>query len=89
MSKAPNLNVSNPNVLIGLSLCLVLLGAMIMDPLAGSVCLTLAGILTTAALIKGRKWSRYAALALLAFIIVLAAQKFPEAYRHWNIIQRK
>ena len=89
MSKAPNLNVSNPNVLIGLSLCLALIGGMVMDPLAGAVCFILAGILDLAAAIKGRKWSRYAALALLAFIIVLAAQKFPEAYRHWSVVQRK
>lgn len=89
MKSARNLNVSNPKVLVGLAVFLVLIGGMITDPLAGLACLVLAGIIAGAASIRGERWTRWFALCLIVIIAALAVQTFPEARRHGDLLRRK
>jgi hypothetical protein len=79
-----NLKVSDPKALMGLSVFLILIGGMVIDPLAGLICFILAGILMSIACIKGAGWLRYIAIVLLIIIIALAVSKFPEAKQHQN-----
>ena len=83
------LKVSNPKVLIGLSIFFVLIGGMVIDPLAGFICLVLAGILMLIAVLRGEKWPRYVAFFLLIIIIALAVSRFPEAGHHLGVYKSK
>ena len=82
MAHGKGLKLSNPKVLIGLSLFFLMVGGMVADPLAGFSVLVLATLLAAVAVLRGRKGVRYLALALLIVIIALAAAEFPEASRH-------
>jgi len=81
--------VSDPKVLIGLSVFLVLIGGMVIDPLAGFTCFVLAGILALIAGLRGTRWLRYVAFFLLIIIIALAVSKFPEAGYHLRVYKSK
>jgi uncharacterized membrane protein YccC len=89
MKAALKLKVSNPNVLLGLAVFLILLGGMVTDPLADLLCLALAGIIAVAAWIKGKRWTRWLALGFIMIILALAIHTFPEAHRHWDFFRRK
>lgn len=82
-------NVSDPKVLIGISVFLVLIGAMSMNPMVGFICFALAGILMFIAGLFGKKWLRYIAFFLLIIIIALAVLKFPEASNHLKVYKSK
>lgn len=91
MAKArlKSLKVSDPKVLIGLSVFLVLIGGMVIDPLAGFICFVLAGILAFLAALYGTRRLRYIAFLLLIIIIALAVWKFPEAGHHLRVYKSK
>ncbi|MFN3739641.1 MAG: hypothetical protein ACK4TF_03075 [Thermodesulfovibrionales bacterium] len=72
-------NVSDPKVLIGLSVFLMVMGVTVLDPLAGLIFLTLAGILALIAGLYGRRLLRYIAFLLLIIIIAQAVSTFHEA----------
>ena len=84
-----NLNISDPKVLIGLSVFLMLIGGMVIDPLAGFVCFVLAGILALIAGLRGTRRLRYIAFFLLIISIALAVLKFPEAGHHLRVYKSK
>lgn len=81
--------VSDPKVLIGLSVFLALIGGMVIDPLAGFICFVLAGILAFLAALYGTRRLRYIAFLLLIIIIALAVWKFPEAGHHLRVYKSK
>jgi hypothetical protein len=83
------LKVSDPKVLIGLSLFLVLIGGMVIDPLAGFICFASAGILALIAGLRGTRWMRYIAFFLLIIIIALAVLRFPQASHHLKVYKSK
>ncbi len=83
------LKVSDPKVLIGIAAFLVLIGGMVIDPLAGFTCLVLAGILMFIAGLYRTRRVRYIAFFLLIIIIALAVSKFPEAGRHLKVYKSK
>lgn len=83
------LKVSDPKVLIGLSVFFVLIGGMVTDPLAGFACFVLAGILALIAGLRGTRRLRYVAFVLLIIIIALAVLRFPEAGRHLKVYKSK
>lgn len=83
------LKVSDPKVLIGLSVFLILMGGMVIDPLAGFICLVLAGILAFFASLYGTRRLRYIALFLVVIIIALAVSRFPEASHHFKVYKSK
>jgi|YelNatPaOPRAMG01_1025707.scaffolds.fasta_scaffold80112_2 phosphatidylserine synthase len=89
MKSTQKLNVSNPNVLLGLSAFLILLGGMMTDPLADGVCFALAGIIAAAAWVKGKRWTRWLAFGFIMIAAALAVHNFPEARRHWDFFRRK
>jgi len=84
-----NLNISDPKVLIGLSVFLMLIGGMVIDPLAGIACFALAGILALIAGLRGTRRLRYIAFFLLIISIALAVLKFPEAGHHLRVYKSK
>lgn len=81
--------VSDPKVLIGLSVFFVLIGGMVIDPLAGFTCFLLGGILAFLAALYGTRQLRYIAFFLLIIIIALAVSKFPEAGHHLRVYKSK
>jgi len=83
------LKASDPKVLIGLSVFFVLIGGMVIDPLAGFTCFVLAGILAFIAGLRGTRRLRYIAVFLLIIIIALAVSKFPEAGHHLRVYKSK
>ena len=83
------LKVSDPKVLIGLSVFFVLIGGMVTDPLAGFICFVLAGILVFLATLYGTRRLRYIAFLLLIIIIYLAASEFPKASHHLRVYKSK
>ena len=84
-----NLNISDPKVLIGLSVFLMLIGGMVIDPLAGLTCFALAGILALIAGLRGTRRLRYVAFLLLIIIVALAVSRFPEAAHHLRVYKSK
>ncbi|HBR21356.1 MAG TPA: hypothetical protein DD713_02105 [Nitrospiraceae bacterium] len=83
------LKVSDPKVLIGLSVFLILIGGMVIDPLAGFICLVLAGILVLLASLYGTRRLRYIAFFLLIIIIAFVVSKFPDASQHFKVYKSK
>lgn len=89
ISRLKGPKVSDPKVLIGLSVFLVLIGGMVMDPLAGIICFVLAGIFSLIASLKGTRRMRYIALFLLIIIAAFTILKIPEARRHLGVYKSK
>ncbi len=79
------LKVSDPKVLVGLAICLVLMGGMIIDPLVGFICFMLSGILTLIAVLKGTRRMRYITFCLLIIITALTILKCPETSHHLGV----
>lgn len=71
-----------PRAFVEFAVILVVVGLIIMDPLAGFSIMVLAGIFAALALAFGSKWVRLVALILLAIILALAVSKFPDARLH-------
>jgi hypothetical protein len=88
MAKA-GLNISDPKVLIGLSVFFVLIGGMVIDPLAGLTCFALAGILALVAGLRGTRRLRYLAFFLLIIVSALAVSRFPGASQHFDVYKSK
>ncbi|MDI6727871.1 MAG: hypothetical protein QMD44_02955 [Thermodesulfovibrionales bacterium] len=88
-SAITGLKVSDPKVLIGLSVFLMLIGGMVIDPLTGFICFVLAGILGFIATLKGKGVVKYVAIIFLIITLVLAVSRFPEAGRHLKIYKSK
>ncbi|MEW6163284.1 MAG: hypothetical protein AB1606_08260 [Nitrospirota bacterium] len=88
-SMLKSLKVSDPKVLIGLSVFFVLIGRMIIDPLAGFICFVVAGILAFLAALYGTRRLRYIAFFLFVIIIALAVSKFPDASHHLKVYRSK
>jgi len=80
---------SSKKVLIVLSILLILIGGMVIDPLAGLICFVLAGIISFIAVLSGTGWSRYIAFSLFIIIIILTILKFPEACNHYKTYKSK
>ena len=80
---------SSAKALIGLSVFLLLIGGMVMDPLAGLFCFVLAGIPASIAVFSGARWSKYIAVFLLIITILLAISIFPEARDHLRAYRSK
>ena len=88
-SRSKSLNISNPKVLIGLSVFLALIGGTVIDPTAGFMCFVLAGILALFATLFGRKRLRYIALLLLITIIIFTVLKFSEARNYISVYRSR
>jgi len=76
------MNPKTPRALVQFAAILVVLGVVIMDPLAGLSILVLAGILSALALAFGSKRVRLAALVLLLIITAFSVWKYPDARKH-------
>jgi membrane protein implicated in regulation of membrane protease activity len=76
------MNPKTPRALVEFSAILLVVGLIIMDPLADLLFLVLSGILTAIALAFGSKRVRLIALILLAIIFSLAVWKYPDARLH-------
>ena len=83
------MNPKTPRALVQFAAILVVLGIVIMDPLAGLSILVLAGILAVIALAFGSKRVRLVALLwpkghlrLLLIIAAFPIWKYPDARRH-------
>lgn len=83
------LKVSDPKVLMGLSVFFLLIGGTVIDPLAGFICFVLAGIFALIAGLRGTRRLRYIAFVLLIIIIALAILKFPEASHHLKVYKER
>jgi hypothetical protein len=83
------LKVSDPRVLVGLAICLVLIGGMVIDPLVGFICFMLSGILTLIAGVKGTRRMRYVAFLALIIIVAVTILKFTEASHHLGVYKLK
>ncbi len=84
-----NPNVSDPKVLIGLSVFLMLIGGMAMSPAVGFICFALAGILMLIAGLKGKRWTRYTAFFLLVIIIALTVIAYFATSEHLKAYKSK
>jgi uncharacterized membrane protein len=80
---------SDPKVLVGLAIFLVLIGGMVIDPLVGFICFMLAGILTLIAALRGTRRTRYLAFVLLIIIAAVTIVKFPETSHHLGVYKSK
>jgi hypothetical protein len=83
------LKVSDPKVLIGISVFFILIGGMAMNPAVSFICFVLAGILALITVLRGTRRLRYIAFFLLIIIIALAVLRFPEASRHLKVYKSK
>ncbi len=84
-----NPNVSDPKVLIGLSVFLVLIGGMAMNPAVGFICFATAGILLFIAGLKGKRWTRYIAFFLLLISIALTVVSYFKTSEHLKAYRSK
>jgi energy-coupling factor transporter transmembrane protein EcfT len=84
-----NPHISDPKVLIGLSVFLMLIGIMAMNPAAGFICFALAGILLLIAGLKGKRWTRYIAFFLLIISIVLTVIAYFATSEHLKAYRSK
>jgi hypothetical protein len=76
------MNPKTPRTLVQFSAILVVLGIVVMDPLAGFALMVLAGILSIISIIFGTRNVRIIAIILLAIVISFAIWKLPEARQH-------
>jgi hypothetical protein len=76
------MNPKTPRTLVQFSAILVVLGIVVMDPLAGLALMLLAGILSIISIIFGTKKVRVIAIIVLAIVISFAIWKLPEARQH-------
>ena len=76
------MNPKTPRTLVQFSAILVVLGIVVMDPLAGLALMVLAGILSIISIIFGTKKVRVFAIIVLAIVISFAVWKLPEARQH-------
>jgi hypothetical protein len=83
------LRVSDPKLLVGLAIFLVLIGGMVIDPLVGFICFILSGILTLIAGLKGTRRIRYIAFLLFIIIAAVTILKFPETSHHLGVYRSK
>jgi hypothetical protein len=83
------LKVSDPKVLVGLAIFLVLIGGMGVDPLVGFICFMLSGILTLIAGLKGTRRMRYITFLLLIIIAAVTILNFPETGHHLGVYKSK
>ncbi|MEW6740644.1 MAG: hypothetical protein ACOYU2_08585 [Nitrospirota bacterium] len=87
MDKSPN--ISDPKVLIGLSIFLVLIGGMAMNPAVGFICFATAGVLLLIAGLKGKRWTRYIAFFLLIISIALTVSQYFKTSEHLKAYRSK
>jgi hypothetical protein len=83
------LKVSDPKALMGLSVFLVLIGGMAMNPGVGFICFAVAGILLLAAGLKGKRWTRYIAFFLLIISIALTVISYFATSEHIKAYRSK
>ena len=83
------LKVSDPKVLVGLAISLMLIGGMVIDPLVGFICFMLSGILTLIAGLKGTRRVRYISCLLLIIIAAATILTFPETSHHFGVYKSK
>jgi len=83
------LNVSDPKVLVGLAIFLLLIGGMVIDPLVGFICFMLSGILALIAGLKGTRRARYIAFLALIIIVAVTILKFTETSHHLGVYKSK
>ena len=76
------MNPKTPRTLVQFSAILVVLGIVVMDPLASLALMVLAGIFSIISIGFGSKRVRIIAIILVAIIISFAIWKFPEARQH-------
>ena len=76
------MNPRTPRTFVQFAAILVVLGIVVMDPLAGLALMVLAGILSIISIIFGTKKVRLIAVIVLAIVISFAIWKFPEARQH-------
>jgi len=76
------MNPKTPRTLAQFSAILVVLGIVVMDPLAGLSLMVLAGILSIISIIFGTTRVRVIAIILVAIVISFAIWKLPEAREH-------
>ena len=76
------MNPKTSRTLVQFSAILVVLGIVVMDPLAGLASMVLAGILSIISIIFGTKKVRLIAIIILAIVISFAIWKLPEARQH-------
>ena len=79
----------NKNMFIVLSVLLLLIGAMLIDPYASIICFAMAGIFSLAAVFTIKGWARYISICLLVMIVFLAINKFPQARDHYQTYRLK
>jgi energy-coupling factor transporter transmembrane protein EcfT len=83
------LKVSDPRVLIGLSVFFVLIGGMAMNPAVGFICFALAGVFLLIAGLKGKRWTRYIAFLLLIISIALTVAAYFKTSEHIKAYKSK
>lgn len=83
------LKVSDPKVLIGLSVFLVLIGGMAINPAISFICFALAGILSLIAGLKGERLTRYIAFFLLIITIILTVAAYFASSEHLKTYRSK
>ncbi len=76
------MNQKTPRALVQFAAILMVVGLVIMDPLAGLSILLFAGILTVVGLVFGSKRVRLVAIFLLLIIAAFSIWKYPDARRH-------
>ena len=76
------MNPKTPRTLVQFSAILVVLGIVVMDPLAGLALMLLAGILSIISIVFGTQRVRVIAIILVVIIISFAIWKLPEARQH-------
>lgn len=84
-----NPNVSDPKALIGLSILLLLIGGMAMNPAVGFICFATAGVLLLIAGLKGKRWTRYIAFFLLIISIALTVIAYYKTSEHFKDYKEK
>ncbi|RJQ45959.1 MAG: hypothetical protein C4538_07540 [Nitrospiraceae bacterium] len=73
-----------PSVTIILSLCLILVGGMAMNPVVALICFVLSGILALLPAVREKRSIRYVAAAILVASIVMVLSKGPDAFTHYE-----
>jgi len=81
-------NKVSSSAIIVLSVCLLVTGGMILDPLAGFICFVLSGGLALLATMKDKGRIRYAAIIVLCAAGLMVLLEAPDAITHYHTYQK-
>lgn len=83
------LNITDCRVLIGITVFLLIIGGMVLDPVLSLLFFAISGIFALGAIIKSRGKRKIVAFILLILAVVLLFNSFPKSKTHVDEYKKK